>query len=61
VLETDESVVIARSVGSPPPDVVCTAEVRTLEKTVELDRPPRGTGPLDASTGEVLQPELAPE
>lgn len=59
VLETDESVVIARSVsGGPPPGTVCTAEVRLVEKTLELERPLGARAPLDASTGEVLQPEL---
>jgi hypothetical protein len=63
VLETDESVVIARSVsGGPPPGTACTEEVTLVEKTLELERPLGERAPLDASTGEVLQPELlAPE
>ncbi|WP_049566276.1 hypothetical protein [Streptomyces sp. SBT349] len=59
VLETDESIVIARSVsGGPPPGTACTAEVRIVEKTLELEHPLGERAPLDASTGEVLQPEL---
>jgi hypothetical protein len=61
VLETDESVVIARSVGEPPEGVECTAEVRTVERTVELDRPLGERAPLDASTGEVIQPAMPQE
>jgi hypothetical protein len=61
MLETDASIVFARSGGPPPEDAVCTAEVRTLEKTLELDRPLGERAPLDASTGEVLQPVLPPE
>ncbi|RBM22990.1 hypothetical protein DEH69_03480 [Streptomyces sp. PT12] len=56
VLETDASVVIAASVDAAPPDVVCTAEVRPVWQTVELERPLGERAPLDAYTGEVLQP-----
>jgi hypothetical protein len=62
VLETDESVVIALSVsGGPPPGTACTAEERIVERTLELERPLGERAPLDASTGEVLQPVLPPE
>ncbi|RKN12447.1 hypothetical protein [Streptomyces radicis] len=61
VLETDASVVIAASAVPGPPDRVCTTEVRPVWQTVELERPLGERAPLDAFTGEVLQPEPAPE
>ncbi|ONK13561.1 hypothetical protein [Streptomyces sp. MP131-18] len=61
VLETDESVVLAASVvGGPPPGTRCTEEERTVRKTVDLERPLAERAPLDAHTGEALQPERAP-
>ncbi|MGP4114845.1 hypothetical protein ACTWP5_28560 [Streptomyces sp. 4N509B] len=57
VLETEESVVLAAWIaGGPPEGTVCTAEVRIVRKTLELERPLGERAPLDAFSGEVLQP-----